>query len=156
MKHFDFQLDPGVNVIITFSWPLMNCHQPPTKMTQKHNQWDKRKQSDMIPTFHLDVPDNFWNNPQCLAKHPQFQRKRLHFDDSTALLIKSTCSLLSQYLKWKKVKWSRSVVSNSLRPCGLWLTRLLHPWDSPGKNTGVGCQYLKGKSNLRNLASEVF
>ena len=32
-----------------------------------------------------------------------------------------------------------SVVSNSLRPCGLQPARLLCPWDSPGKNTGVGC-----------------
>ena len=31
-----------------------------------------------------------------------------------------------------------SVVSNSLRPYGLYLDRLLCPWDSPGKNTGVG------------------
>jgi len=22
------------------------------------------------------------------------------------------------------------------------ITRLLHPWDSPGKNTGVGCHFL--------------
>ena len=29
------------------------------------------------------------------------------------------------------------VVSNSLWPHGLWPTRLLCPWDSPGKNTGV-------------------
>ena len=34
------------------------------------------------------------------------------------------------------------VVSNSLQPCGLYLTRLLCPWDSVGKNTGVGCQFL--------------
>ena len=34
------------------------------------------------------------------------------------------------------------VVSNSLRPRGLWPTRLLCPWDSPGKNTGVGCHAL--------------
>ena len=27
-------------------------------------------------------------------------------------------------------------------PYGLWLTRLLYPWDSPGKNTGVGCHAL--------------
>ena len=33
---------------------------------------------------------------------------------------------------------SRSVVSDSLRPHGLGLTRLLCPWDSPGQNTGVG------------------
>ena len=34
---------------------------------------------------------------------------------------------------------SRSVVSDSLRPHGLQPTRLLSPWDSPGKNTGVDC-----------------
>ena len=39
-------------------------------------------------------------------------------------------------------KWSRSVVSDPQRPHGLQPTRLLHPWDSPGKNTGVGCHFL--------------
>ena len=29
-----------------------------------------------------------------------------------------------------------------LRPHGLQLTRLLRPWDSPGKNTGLGCHFL--------------
>ena len=33
---------------------------------------------------------------------------------------------------------SRSVVSDSLWPHGLQPARLLCPWDSPGKNTGVG------------------
>ena len=37
---------------------------------------------------------------------------------------------------------SHSVVSDSLRPHGLQPTRLLCPWDSPGKNPGVGCQAL--------------
>ena len=32
--------------------------------------------------------------------------------------------------------------SDSVRPHGLQPTRLLSPWDSPGKNTGVGCQAL--------------
>ena len=35
-----------------------------------------------------------------------------------------------------------SVASNSVRPHRLQPTRLPHPWDSPGKNTGVGCQFL--------------
>ena len=35
-----------------------------------------------------------------------------------------------------------SIVSNSVRPYGLWPTRLLCPWNSPGKNTGVGCHAL--------------
>ena len=33
-------------------------------------------------------------------------------------------------------------MSNSVRPHGLQPTRLPRPWDSPGKNTGVGCHYL--------------
>ena len=37
---------------------------------------------------------------------------------------------------------SCSVISNSLWPRGLYLARLLCPWDSPGKNTGVGCHSL--------------
>ena len=35
-----------------------------------------------------------------------------------------------------------SVVSDSLQPQGLQPARLLCPWDSPGKNTGVGCHFL--------------
>ena len=42
----------------------------------------------------------------------------------------------------EKWKGSRSVVSDSSRPHGLQPTRLLHPWDSPGKNTGVDCHFL--------------
>ena len=37
---------------------------------------------------------------------------------------------------------SHSVVSDSLRPYGLWPTRLLCPWNFPGKNTRVGCHFL--------------
>ena len=42
----------------------------------------------------------------------------------------------------EKWKWSHSVVSDSLWPHGLQPTRLLHPWDSPGKSTGMGCHCL--------------
>ena len=35
-----------------------------------------------------------------------------------------------------------SVMSNYLRPHGLYPARLLCPWDFPGKNTGVGCRFL--------------
>ena len=34
------------------------------------------------------------------------------------------------------------VVSNSVRPHRRQPTRLPRPWDSPGKNTGVGCHFL--------------
>ena len=42
----------------------------------------------------------------------------------------------------EKGKGSRSVVSDSLGSYGLQPTRLLHPWDFPGKSTGVGCHHL--------------
>ena len=43
------------------------------------------------------------------------------------------------YEKWKE---SRSVVSDSSRPHGPQLTRLLCPWEFPLKSTGVGCHRL--------------
>ena len=52
----------------------------------------------------------------------------------------ATCFQGPVTLRWDKWKWSRSVVSDSLRPSGLWSTRLLRPWDFPSKSTGVGCQ----------------
>ena len=45
----------------------------------------------------------------------------------------------------EKWKWSRSVMSDSSRFHGLEPTRLLHPWDFPGKSTGVGCHCLLRK-----------
>ena len=38
--------------------------------------------------------------------------------------------------------WVTSVVSNSVRPHRRQPTRVPHPWDSPGKNTRVGCHVL--------------
>ena len=35
-----------------------------------------------------------------------------------------------------------SVMSDSVRPHRWQPTRLPRPWDSPGKNTGVGCRFL--------------
>ena len=42
----------------------------------------------------------------------------------------------------EKWKWSRSVMFDSVRPHRWQPNRLRWPWDSPGKNTGVGCHFL--------------
>ena len=42
----------------------------------------------------------------------------------------------------EKWKLSHSVVSDSVWPHKWQPTRLPHPWDSLGKNTGVGCHFL--------------
>ena len=77
------------------------------------------------------------------------------------------------YLLWVKInirsfwKWKikleccccciTSVVSYSVQPHRWQPTRLPHPWDSPGKNTGVGCHFLlqcrkvKRKSEVAQL-----
>ena len=39
--------------------------------------------------------------------------------------------------------WVTSVVSDSVQPHRRQPTRLPCPWDSPGKNTGVGCHFLE-------------
>ena len=56
--------------------------------------------------------------------------------------------LQAKVLEWVAIafsnawKWSCSVVPDSLQPHGLQPTRLLRPWDFPGKSTGVGCHCL--------------
>ena len=45
-------------------------------------------------------------------------------------------------VQFSSVQFIPSVVSDSLRPHGLQPSRLLCPWDLPGKSTGVGCHCL--------------
>ena len=51
-------------------------------------------------------------------------------------------SLSFLLLVFSLVQFSRSVVSDSLRPHESQHTRLLCSWNLPGKNTGVGCHFL--------------
>ena len=43
-----------------------------------------------------------------------------------------------------------SVVSDSVQPHRQQPTRLSHPWDSPDKNTGVGCHFLLQCMKVKN------
>ena len=51
----------------------------------------------------------------------------------------------------EKWKWRRSVLSDPQWPHGLQPSRLLHPWDFPGKSTGVGCYCLLQNGYLSGL-----
>ena len=49
--------------------------------------------------------------------------------------------------KKKEITWWAAAIAKSLQSCptlcdGRQSTRLHHPWDSPGKNNGVGCHFL--------------
>ena len=41
-------------------------------------------------------------------------------------------------------------MSDSVRPQRWQPTRLPHPWDSPGKNTGVGCHFLLQRMKVKS------
>ena len=45
-------------------------------------------------------------------------------------------------------------MSNSVRPYRWQPTRLPHPWDSPGKNTGVGCHFFPQYADDTTLMTE--
>ena len=49
---------------------------------------------------------------------------------------------VTDFIFFSSVQFSHSVVSNSVRPHRWQPTRLPRPWDSPSKNTGVGCHFL--------------
>ena len=68
------------------------------------------------------------------------------------------CFVSPKYICWSpNLQCNCAVVSDSVRPHGLHPTRLLHPWDSPGKNTRVGCHFLlqcmKGESESEVVQS---
>ena len=63
--------------------------------------------------------------------------KRINAAENTMILsVHKTNSRASKSVQFSSV--TQSVMSDSLQPHGLQPTRLLRPWDSPGKSTGVG------------------
>ena len=56
----------------------------------------------------------------------------------------------------EKWKWSRSVLSDPQRSHGLQPSRLLRPWDFPGKSTGVGCHCLLRRYTIRSAFSTLW
>ena len=70
------------------------------------------------------------------TKHSTAQLLEGGWSSSLLLLPKvSILELMRLRVSSGNIKWSRSVVSDSLRPYELYPTRLLPPWDSPGKST---------------------
>ena len=81
----------------------------------------------------------------------------LHLSTLSTLIIDYLAIFFSDSVGFRYV-WgyetesvSSSVVSNSLWPRGLQPTRLLCPWDSLGKNTGVAVPFFRRSSLSRDL-----
>ena len=102
----------------------------------------KRKSIEWEKIFSNDVTDKgliskigkqliqFINNNNKNPKQPNQKMDR-----------KSKQTFLQRTQITKKYSAMCSVMSDSLRPHGLQPTRLLCPWNFPGKNTGVGCHF---------------
>ena len=73
-----------------------------------------------------------------IKRHLFLGRKVMTSLDSILKIRDITLLTKVCFIKWK---WSHSVVSNS-GPHGLEPSRLLRPYDFPGKSTGVGCHLL--------------
>ena len=93
----------------------------PTVYKVKSNSW-------LIPIYFIDSP---LSQSTLLILHSHRPiAQLLHFIKSTLILNRTSVSV------------SHSFMSDSLRPHGLQPTRLLRPWDFPGKDTGVVCHLL--------------
>ena len=68
--------------------------------------------------------------------------RRIHKDHGVSHLCVRTSKCFLGAKHCGSVSVSCSVVSDSLQPHELQPSRLLCPWDSQGKNTGVGCHFL--------------
>ena len=93
--------------------------------------------------------DEPWTNTVIFRKYLKAERVKFCKPSSGTLtkpvtlrftLIKSLDNLFS--ILFVRACWVASVMSDSVQPYGLQPPRLLCPWDSPGKNTRMGCRAL--------------
>jgi len=94
--------------------------------------------------YRLSHQGNLENENTVFACWPQFTSgiflcSTQHW---THALNTHTWDKLNLSMKEVVWNWSCSLVSDSLQLHGLQPTRLLCPWDFPGKSTGVGCHFL--------------
>ena len=93
-----------------------------------------------------------------LCSRPWSWRARLgHWDSWSQEICDNKCLLFKATKFWGNLLhscccccWVASVVSDSVRPQRWQPTRLPRPWDSPGKNPGVGCRFLLQRMKMKS------
>ena len=118
-----------VQLLVT-RWTV--AHQAPLSMGfSRQEYWSG------LPLLHLKR-EKIKKKREVLLKfivHRHMLTKRLTLNHRSTFLLPTP----HHHLERERESVCRSVVSSCLPPSGLQLARLLCPWDSPGKNTGVGC-----------------
>ena len=105
----------------------------PSLLSSISNPWIFQRK---ITSFQLPYPSQGAPFPAAMAPysaHPHNTHTHTHTPPMTSLT-----HLLPKDKMSPNSVLRCSVMSDSLRPHGLQPARLLCPWDSPGKNTGVG------------------
>ena len=93
-----------------------------------HTTWTLRAQETIVQQMETNAISASWSVTPILIEY------------ENSWLMSKNLMVAQMIGKWKSV--SCSVMSNSLRPHWLQPARLLCPWNSLGKNTGVGCHFL--------------
>ena len=132
------------------STPGLPVHHHLPEFTQTHVQLV----IDAIqPSHPLSCPSS--PTPQSLPASESFPMSQLFPSGGQNIEASASASVLPMYIQGCVCTgWLQSCL---LRPSGLQPSRLLCPWDSPGKNTGVGCHarlqgiFLAQGSNLHLL-----
>ena len=119
-------------------WPSVAFHAaagpfPPGPSTEAAQPW----QQDRPAAPETEVPPGPRTNSQSRGNGSPADRRSPEPPPKTRIFQKGFGGLQNALCML-----SRSVVSDSLYPHGLSTPRRLCPWDSPGKNTGVGCHLL--------------
>ena len=85
---------------------------------------------NLVSTSSTTLKSSGKSRPPCLV--PNLRGKAFSLSPLSMMCV---CVCVCVCVKWLSM-------SDSLRPHGLQPARLLCPWDSPGKNTGVDCHFL--------------
>ena len=133
------------NMYIWGQGELNSCN----KIKLMISEIDNRKSSNANQLFY-NIVINVRNSPKNLdlwgrswVQKKEMQTSRIPFNELSYIRHPSN---FEDYFVIKELTMSAcsvaSVVSSSLWPHGLQPTRLFCPWNSPGKNTRVGCRSL--------------
>ena len=148
------------------SMPGLPVHHQLLEFTQIHAHWV----SDAIqPISSSVIPFS------CLQSFPasgSFQMSQSFKSGGQSIGVSASTSVLPVNIQdWFPLGWTgwisffscccccccyvASVMSDSVWPHRRQPTRLPRPWDSPGKNTGVGCHFLLQRMNVKSESEVV-
>ena len=123
----------------------------PPRWHQKESacQWRRHKRDGFHPSVGKIPWSREWQ-PTPVFLPGKFHRQRslaVHGAAKSQTRLTTVTTLCLFHAFWIKSVCCRcccvtSVVANSVWPHRRQPTRLPHPWDSPGQNTGVGCHFL--------------